>query len=91
MPSPGSHAADNTIAWSPGRRVLAGLVGALIAAVITVIVLSFVTGEKRVQNNRTHRKLLIVDGELGFTGAVGIADNCNRDATSPDHWRDSHS
>lgn len=41
-------------------------------------------------NNRTHRKLLIVDGEVGFTGGVGIADNWNGDATSPDHWRDSH-
>lgn len=25
-------------------------------------------------NNRTHRKLLIVDGVIGFTGGVGIAD-----------------
>ncbi len=41
-------------------------------------------------NNRTHRKLLIVDGEVGFTGGVGIADNWAGDATSPDHWRDSH-
>jgi len=41
-------------------------------------------------NNRTHRKLLIVDGEVGFTGGVGIADNWVGDATAPDHWRDSH-
>lgn len=41
-------------------------------------------------NNRTHRKLLIVDGEVGFTGGVGIADNWTGDARSPDHWRDSH-
>lgn len=41
-------------------------------------------------NNRTHRKLLIVDGEVAFTGGVGIADNWNGDAGSPDHWRDSH-
>ncbi|MBA3317786.1 MAG: cardiolipin synthase B, partial [Gemmatimonadales bacterium] len=26
-------------------------------------------------NNRTHRKLLIVDGKVGFTGGVGIADD----------------
>ena len=25
-------------------------------------------------NNRTHRKLLVVDGRIGFTGGVGIAD-----------------
>ena len=26
-------------------------------------------------NNRTHRKLLVTDGQLGFTGGVGIAEN----------------
>ena len=41
-------------------------------------------------NNRTHRKLLVVDGRVGFTGGVGIADNWDGDAESPDHWRDSH-
>jgi cardiolipin synthase A/B len=41
-------------------------------------------------NNRTHRKLLIVDGRIGFTGGVGIADKWDGDADSPDHWRDSH-
>jgi cardiolipin synthase A/B len=41
-------------------------------------------------NNRTHRKLLIVDGEVGFTGGVGIADPWLGDAQDPDHWRDSH-
>jgi cardiolipin synthase len=41
-------------------------------------------------NNRTHRKLLIVDGRIGFTGGVGIADNWDGDADSPGHWRDSH-
>ena len=41
-------------------------------------------------NNRTHRKLLVVDGRIGFTGGVGIADNWAGNADSPDHWRDSH-
>lgn len=41
-------------------------------------------------NNRTHRKLLIVDGRIGFTGGVGIADLWLGNAESPDHWRDSH-
>ncbi len=41
-------------------------------------------------NNRTHRKLLVVDGRIGFTGGVGIADNWQGDAENPDHWRDSH-
>ena len=41
-------------------------------------------------NNRTHRKLLVVDGRTGFTGGVGIADNWLGRAQDPDHWRDSH-
>ncbi|MEO8451019.1 MAG: phospholipase D-like domain-containing protein [Gemmatimonadota bacterium] len=41
-------------------------------------------------NNRTHRKLLVVDGRIGFTGGVGIADVWSGDAQDPDHWRDSH-
>ncbi|CAN5240988.1 phospholipase D-like domain-containing protein [soil metagenome] len=41
-------------------------------------------------NNRTHRKLLIVDGDVGMTGGVGIADQWTGDAQDPDHWRDTH-
>lgn len=41
-------------------------------------------------NNRTHRKLLIVDGRIGFTGGVGIADEWTGDAQDPKHWRDTH-
>ncbi len=41
-------------------------------------------------NNRTHRKLLVVDGQIAFTGGVGIADNWEGDAQDPEHWRDLH-
>jgi len=41
-------------------------------------------------NNRTHRKLLVVDGEVGFTGGVGIADKWRGHAQDEDHWRDTH-
>lgn len=41
-------------------------------------------------NNRTHRKLLIVDGKIGFIGGVGISDLWSGDAQSPEHWRDTH-
>ncbi len=41
-------------------------------------------------NNRTHRKLLVVDGRIGFTGGVGIADQWTGDAGDPGHWRDTH-
>jgi cardiolipin synthase len=41
-------------------------------------------------NNRTHRKLLVVDGRIGFTGGVGIADKWRGNARSPEEWRDTH-
>ena len=41
-------------------------------------------------NNRTHRKELIVDGRIGFTGGVGIAPEWTGHAQDPQHWRDSH-
>ena len=41
-------------------------------------------------NNRTHRKLLVVDGQTGFTGGVGIAAQWTGNAQDPEHWRDSH-
>ncbi len=41
-------------------------------------------------NHRTHRKLLVIDGRIGFTGGVGIADEWSGNAASPDEWRDSH-
>ena len=41
-------------------------------------------------NNRTHRKLLVVDGRVGFTGGVGIAGQWTGHAQDPQHWRDTH-
>jgi cardiolipin synthase A/B len=41
-------------------------------------------------NNRTHRKLLVIDGRIGFTGGVGIAEKWTGNAQDPEHWRDTH-
>ena len=41
-------------------------------------------------NNRTHRKLLVVGGRVGFTGGVGIADQWSGRAQDPKDWRDTH-
>jgi cardiolipin synthase len=40
-------------------------------------------------NNRTHRKSLIIDGRLAFTGGAGIADHWRGNARGPDEWRDT--
>ena len=41
-------------------------------------------------NHRTHRRLLIVDGSIGFTGGVGIADEWAGHGQSAANWRDTH-
>lgn len=46
--------------------------------------------DPRRYNNRSHRKLLIVDGRVAFVGGVGISDEWTGDADSPQHWRDNH-
>lgn len=40
-------------------------------------------------NYRTHRKVLVVDGSVAFTGGVGVADHWRGTAQDPDHWRDT--
>jgi cardiolipin synthase len=42
------------------------------------------------QNHRCHRKVLVVDEEIGFTGGVGIAEEWCGDARHPGEWRDTH-
>ncbi len=41
-------------------------------------------------NFRTHRKLLVVDGCVGFIGGVCIADAWEGDGVTPGHWRETH-
>lgn len=41
-------------------------------------------------NNRTHRKILIIDGQIGFTGGVGIAAEWTGHAQTRRHWRETH-
>jgi len=40
-------------------------------------------------NYRTHRKILVVDGEIAFTGGAGVADHWLGHAQDPEHWRDT--
>ncbi len=42
-----------------------------------------------VVNHRNHRRVMVVDGKIGFTGGVGFADEWAGNAESPDHWRDT--
>ena len=46
--------------------------------------------EGLVGQHRTHRKVLVCDGAVGFTGGVGIAEEWEGDARDPSEWRDTH-
>jgi cardiolipin synthase A/B len=40
--------------------------------------------------NRTHRKVLVVDQRLGFAGGINMSEEWTGDARTPDEWRDTH-
>jgi cardiolipin synthase len=40
-------------------------------------------------NNRTHRKIMVVDGRIGYTGGAGVGDEWTGNAQDPKHWRDT--
>ncbi|MCP9985453.1 MULTISPECIES: phospholipase D-like domain-containing protein [Streptomyces] len=42
------------------------------------------------QNHRCHRKALVVDERVAYTGGVGIAQEWCGDARNPGEWRDTH-
>ncbi|MBV9009863.1 MAG: cardiolipin synthase B [Verrucomicrobia bacterium] len=39
-------------------------------------------------NRRTHRRVCVIDGRIGFTGAIGFAKQWSGRAQDKDHWRD---
>lgn len=47
-------------------------------------------GYLRRANHRTHRKILIIDAQIGFTGGVGIADQWDGNGSGPGQWRETH-
>ena len=52
--------------------------------VVTFRPLSFGFGK---DNNRSHRRILVVDGRVGFTGGVGVSPSWTGNGRTKDHWR----
>jgi cardiolipin synthase len=40
-------------------------------------------------NNRNHRRVLVIDGRVAFTGGSGLSEKWMGDGRTPDHWRDT--
>lgn len=80
-----------TIDWAGSVKLDDVLIKAMLAAGVEVELYRPLRWYSfRRLNNRTHRKLLIVDGRTAFTGGVGIADQWSGNAEDPTHWRDAH-
>jgi cardiolipin synthase len=41
-------------------------------------------------NYRSHRRVLVIDGHIGFTGGYGISEGWTGDGRTPEHWRDTN-
>ena len=39
-------------------------------------------------NNRSHRKIMVIDGRVGYTGGVNLADEYINDVVKFGHWKD---
>ena len=38
-------------------------------------------------NHRNHRRILVIDGRVGFTGGTGVGEQWTGDGRQPEHWR----
>ena len=41
-------------------------------------------------NYRSHRRILVIDGKIGFTGGYGISDSWTGNGRTEEHWRDTN-
>jgi len=41
-------------------------------------------------NYRSHRRVLVIDGRVGFTGGYGISEAWTGNGRTPEHWRDTN-
>ena len=41
-------------------------------------------------NYRSHRRILVIDGRVGFTGGYGISEAWIGNGRTPEHWRDTN-
>lgn len=47
------------------------------------------TGSGIIMNNRDHRKILVIDGIIAYTGGINIADEYINEIVKHGHWKDN--
>lgn len=79
---------DDVGSWGLGRRYLRELKNAGVE-IFPFMEVRFPRLTGRV-NFRNHRKIAIIDGEIGFTGGINLADRYAKGLEGVGPWRDTH-
>lgn len=83
-----SHGAGNVPAEIPEMMKQAGCE---VEFFRRIKVLQFITPWELLRyNNRNHRRILVIDGQIGFTGGYGIAAAWAGDGRTENHWRETN-
>ena len=79
---------DDVGSWSLSRRYIRELTGAGVEIYSFMPVKFYALANK--VNYRLHRKILIIDGRVGYVGGLNIADRYWRGLGNNNMWRDTH-
>jgi cardiolipin synthase A/B len=79
---------DDVGSWSLGKKFIAGLRSNGIE-IYSFMEVRFPRLTSRV-NYRNHRKIVVVDGNIGFTGGINFADRYLKGVKDIGPWRDTH-
>lgn len=80
------------IDWVGSHGLRSSFFGSLVAAGAQLAWFNPVAGRRlspRLANFRSHRKIVVIDGMIGFTGGMNVAD-CHSSKLTPNNWRDTN-
>jgi cardiolipin synthase len=79
---------DDLGSWSLSRRYVRELTSSGVKVINFMPVRTYAFANKL--NFRLHRKIIVVDGRVGFVGGINIADRYLRGLGKNNRWRDTH-
>jgi cardiolipin synthase A/B len=79
---------DDVGSWSLSRRYIRELTSAGVKVMNFMPVRTYAFANK--VNYRLHRKIVVVDGRIGFVGGINVADRYLRGLGKNNRWRDIH-
>jgi cardiolipin synthase len=79
---------DDLGSWSLSRRYIRELTSSGVKVMNFMPVKTYAFANK--VNFRLHRKIIVIDGRIGFVGGINIADRYLRGLGKGNRWRDTH-